>query len=290
MGNIEQLKMFIEAADTGSFSAAGRKLGKAQSAISQGIANLEIDLDLKLFDRQTRKPTLTEQGANLLNHAKAVVLQYSELHTVASALHKQEEIDITLAIDSALIMPQLMDILEEFSLKFKATAIDLITIDSADICDVIAAEKADLGCMLSDLTFPPDIVDFCFIGHLPFTPVCSKNHPLNTYDSVNLSTIMQHRQILQRGESGGVQVQLPEMAAKVWWCNNYDNVSRMVQQSLGWAYLPSHQVSNNLHFHAINVNFDHKEWAPPIELITNKTKAKGEALAWLYQRMKSMLE
>ena len=293
MGNIEQLKMFIEAAQSGSFSGAARKLGKAQSAVSQGIANLEIDLGIKLFDRQTRKPTLTEQGQNLLNHAKAVVTQYAEFNNVANALHNEEEVAITIAIDSALLLPPMMAIINEFSTLFKATAIELKTVDSADICDEIANGGADLGCMLSDLSFPPSVIDFCFIGHLPFTPVCSTNHPLSDYQSVNLSTLMQHRQILQRGDSGGVQIQLPVMSAHVWWSNNYDNISRLVAQSLGWAYLPSHYVNdsaNNQHFHIINVDFDHKEWAPPVELVTNKTKLKGKAMTWIYDRMKSMLD
>ena len=48
MYNIEQLRMFVEAVEQGSFSASARKLGKVQSAVSQGINNLEIDLNIQL--------------------------------------------------------------------------------------------------------------------------------------------------------------------------------------------------------------------------------------------------
>ena len=47
--NQEQLLMFQTVMETGSFSAAARKLGKVPSAISMSIANLEIDLNLNLF-------------------------------------------------------------------------------------------------------------------------------------------------------------------------------------------------------------------------------------------------
>ena len=57
MYNLDQLNMFVTAAKLGSFSACARKLGKVQSAVSQGISNLEIDLDVTLFDRSTRKPS-----------------------------------------------------------------------------------------------------------------------------------------------------------------------------------------------------------------------------------------
>ena len=49
--SLEQLKTLLVAAQAGSFSAAARQLGKAQSVVSTAIANLEIDLGLELFDR-----------------------------------------------------------------------------------------------------------------------------------------------------------------------------------------------------------------------------------------------
>lgn len=48
--SIEQLQAFVASAEQGSFSAAARHLGKAQSVVSAAIANLEADLNLSLFD------------------------------------------------------------------------------------------------------------------------------------------------------------------------------------------------------------------------------------------------
>ncbi|WP_134928929.1 LysR family transcriptional regulator, partial [Pseudomonas protegens] len=45
--SLEQLQMFVQAAQTGSFSAAARKLGKTQSTVSVAIANLEADLGVE---------------------------------------------------------------------------------------------------------------------------------------------------------------------------------------------------------------------------------------------------
>ena len=58
----EALTAFVEAAASGSFSAAARRMRKSQSTISTAISNLETDLGLTLFDRSTRQPTLTAQG------------------------------------------------------------------------------------------------------------------------------------------------------------------------------------------------------------------------------------
>ena len=63
----EALTAFVEAAASGSFSAAARRMRKSQSTISTAISNLETDLGLTLFDRSTRQPTLTagRAGAGL---------------------------------------------------------------------------------------------------------------------------------------------------------------------------------------------------------------------------------
>ena len=71
----DQLRIFLAIVDTGSFAAAGRRLGRAVSVISYGIANLEAQLGLTLFEREgTRKPQLTVAGRALLAEARAISL------------------------------------------------------------------------------------------------------------------------------------------------------------------------------------------------------------------------
>src|SRR5207244_7519273 len=69
---LNQLRTSIAAVDEGSFSAAGRKLRRARSVVSQTLANLEAQLGVKLFDRSARYPRLTEEGRSLLADARAV--------------------------------------------------------------------------------------------------------------------------------------------------------------------------------------------------------------------------
>ena len=53
---IEQLRTLRAVAEAGSFSAAARKLGRVQAAVSQSIDRLEAQLGLRLFDRTGRVP------------------------------------------------------------------------------------------------------------------------------------------------------------------------------------------------------------------------------------------
>ena len=133
MYNIEQLKMFVYAVELGSFSASARHLGKVQSAVSQGISNLEIDFNVELFDRSTRKPSLTKEGEQLFKQVKAIVLQVEDLNASVSAIGTGEEGLIKIALDDSLLVPNLSRILSEFTQYFPATEVELIACTTTEV-------------------------------------------------------------------------------------------------------------------------------------------------------------
>jgi len=69
--SLDQLRTFIAVAEEGNFSAAGRRLRRAQSVVSQTLANLEGQIGVKLFERSGRGATLTDQGHALLARARS---------------------------------------------------------------------------------------------------------------------------------------------------------------------------------------------------------------------------
>src|SRR5258705_13615076 len=84
--SLDHLRMFIAAADEGSFSAGGRRLRRAESVISQTLANFEAQLGVKLFDRSRRSPVLTKQGLSLLAEARPVVSRMDAFNARANGL------------------------------------------------------------------------------------------------------------------------------------------------------------------------------------------------------------
>lgn len=71
--SLDQLRSFVTAVEEGSFSAASRRLGRAQSVVSDLIANLENQIGMTLFDRSGRYPKLTQAGTVLLADARSVI-------------------------------------------------------------------------------------------------------------------------------------------------------------------------------------------------------------------------
>ncbi|HIH2747093.1 TPA: LysR family transcriptional regulator, partial [Burkholderia lata] len=66
METLSNLESFVRSAETGSFSAAARRLALTPAAVSRNVALLERNLGVRLFQRSTRKLTLTEAGERFL--------------------------------------------------------------------------------------------------------------------------------------------------------------------------------------------------------------------------------
>src|ERR1700733_15298533 len=97
--SLDQLRAFIAAADEDSFSAAGRRLRRAQSVVSQTLANLEGQLGEKLFDRRGNLPVLTDQGRALLAPARAAAAHICLLKARAKSLVCGLEPELSMAVD-----------------------------------------------------------------------------------------------------------------------------------------------------------------------------------------------
>lgn len=75
------LRTFVRVAEAGSFSAVAREMGATQPAVSRQIGALEQHLEARLIQRTTRSLTLTEDGRDLLDHARRVLECVEEAET-----------------------------------------------------------------------------------------------------------------------------------------------------------------------------------------------------------------
>src|SRR6476661_10387929 len=67
METLANLESFVRSAELGGFSAAARRLSLTPAAVSRNVAMLERNLGIRLFQRSTRKLTLTEAGERFLH-------------------------------------------------------------------------------------------------------------------------------------------------------------------------------------------------------------------------------
>ena len=291
MPSLDHLRMFVETVEGGSFTAAGRRLGKVQSAVSQGIANLEIDLGVTLFDRATRKPSLTAEGARLLAHARAVLQQADDLDAAARGLAEGEETRLRIAVDDAIMVPSLGRVLADFGARFRATEVEIHSAASPDIPNLVANGAADVGLMFSLMVVQKN-VEQMFIGNLPFVTVCRPDYPLARLETVRASDLLPFRQLMLRSPQGEVSGQFPPLSAQIWYASSFHAIRELVLRGIGWSYLPHHLVSEAIaagRLSTPNTVFEHKAWRSPVERVIAKKAAMGPALQWLSEELKDVL-
>src|SRR2546422_2818984 len=80
MDNLGDIRLFVEAANLGGLSVAGRKLGLTPAAASARLAKLEETLKTRLFERTTRQLRLTEEGRLYLEHCRLALQALDDAH------------------------------------------------------------------------------------------------------------------------------------------------------------------------------------------------------------------
>ena len=76
---IQQIRYVMKIAETGSMNRAARTLGVKQPSISTAVSELEQELGIIIFDRDSKGMTLTDQGKEFLEGASVLVRSFGQL-------------------------------------------------------------------------------------------------------------------------------------------------------------------------------------------------------------------
>jgi len=185
---------------------------------------------------------------------------------------RQEEALIRLAVDNALLLPNLYIVLSKFESQFPATDIEVVSSTSLDVLEALENDQADIGLTFVEFDFKRE-VELGYIGSLIFYPMCHRDHPLAQFTEITVGDLLPHRQIMSRSSKGSMPTQLPKMSSKAWFCNSYTAMQRLAEQRVGWCYLPAYLAEQAIQtgkLKNMNFSFDHKPWKLSIELVRQK--------------------
>lgn len=283
--SMEQLEAFVAAAEHGSFSAAGRALRKAQSAVSTQVSNLEDDLGVALFSRTGRNPVLTPAGERLLLEAKVILDRREHLIGVASSFEAHVERRLVVAIDEIYPEEALGTLFADFAAHFPHVELEVLFPMMEDVSRLVLDGKADIGIMWRQESLPVEL-GFHTLGWIPLKMVCGKNHPFAD-TVVDWEDLKRHRQIMVAVRSEGPEKQRLRTAAEVWWVESHWVILHIVRQGIGWALVPAHiiaesPVSPDLVTPAMQ--FDDADWPVALEMVWHKQRPSGPAAEWLRNR------
>lgn len=287
--SLESLQLLVAAADSGSFSAAARGLGKAQSAVSTAIANLEIDLGLTLFDRSGRLPRLTTAGERMVAEARALLAQQGQLQAVAAELAAGVEARLTLAIDDGSLLPWLAPVLEQLAARYPSLELELLFPTMEDLSEMLLSGRAHLGVGYQGMTTPAALARFG-LGQMAMPLVVAPGHPLAQMAAPALADLGRYRQLLVTGRQPGVERERFRLATTIWWAEGDLSVLELVKRGLGWASVPAFLLTDALARGEV-VRLADAALPPipalPIELLWPSARALGPAAQWLRQALQA---
>lgn len=259
--NLNQLLAFITVAECRSFSEAARRLGKAQSAISSLIANLEAELGVSLFLRDRHKTKVTPAGEVLLPQAKLILTNCEGLSEKAAAINQEQEVYIRIAISQFAIDPAYMSVLQAFSDQFPHVQLNFIEVSPVKALDLLREGEVEFASVFkTNLSFEGLI---CWIfPQQRMGLTCGIDHPLAKLKQVTRNDLMQYRQLLIQEPGESVEYS-PIKSPNVWTTQSYSKSWLLLVHGLGWMMMPEQLLEPDLRIGSLvklNLQDDSDEW------------------------------
>ena len=287
--SLDQLRVFARAVELGSFSAAGRELGRAQSAVSYAITTLESQGGLILFDRSGHTPKLTDHGAAVLADAKAILARTEGLHARAAGLRDGLEPELSICIDVMYPVPRLAQVLAEFRQRFPTVTMRVGVEVLGAVAEQVIQGRAKFG-VIGSMPFRPDGLMGDPLPPIRLIPVAAPHHSLAQMpredrlpalpDEVQL--VLTDRSRLTEGQDYAVY------SAKTWRLSDLGTKLEFLRAGLGWGNMPEHLVAEDIAsgrlLHLCGITRSVTEWLP-MHLVRKPSVALGPAGRWLWDAM-----
>lgn len=242
---LDQLRVLTAVAEAGSFSAAAKRLRRVQSAVSQAIANLERQLDVAVFDRSTRVPTLTEPGKAILAAARRVAGEVDALRGLAAGIGRGLEPSVSLCVDALFPLAVLVALCREFAAAFPTVALRVDTETMSAVSARVLAGAATLG-VAAPIAVAPGL-ERRPLAPIRMIAVVAAGHPLAQIEGpIDSARLGEHVQVVlsERGATG-----VPDQAVlspRTWRVADLHTKQALLRAGLGWGNLPAAMVEDDL--------------------------------------------
>jgi DNA-binding transcriptional LysR family regulator len=244
--SLDHLRVLVAIADTGSFSAAGRRIGRAQSAISQAVAGLEAAQGVLLFDRSGHRPRTTEIGSILVEQARMVLASAARFEAVAANTRAGLEPELALAIDPLAPSAPLIESLRALRETFPDLPVSFSTEGLGGAERRLRQGAAALAICLLLPAPAHDIAALPLLG-VKLAPVAAPDHPLATLGRpVTHADLEPHVQLVLSDPVNPAGPAYGLASARLWRFVDLQRRLDMLLAGFGWCRMPEHLVSQSI--------------------------------------------
>jgi DNA-binding transcriptional LysR family regulator len=233
---VDHLTAFIAIAETGSFSAAARRLGRAVSSVSYSLGQLETYCGFPLLQRGPKQSELTPRGRALFAEAKSVVEDARRFKAHAASLERGQETRIRIAVDVLFPSAALHRALRKFAATHDRVRLQIFTASLNSLWDDLRAGAVDFSVAL--LTAVPLDMEARSFRQIALNPVAAADHPLSRLPQpLSTADFHGHRQIYYVGAYGvDMERSGRVFSSDVWTSNDLEHIRLLIRNGIGWCF------------------------------------------------------
>jgi DNA-binding transcriptional LysR family regulator len=294
--SLERLRSFVAVAEQGGLSAAGRFLGKAQSAVSEAVIATESQLGYALFRKNGRRTELTEHGRALLPDAKAALDAADAFRAKAANFQGHIEAELAFAVDVMLPTSRLTAVIDRFRREFPHTTLSVYSESLGSTLQTVWDSQASFA-VIGTLPDAPSEFVTTPLCDIPMCLVVGSTHPLSMErEPITHSALTQHNQLIisdktsrSTGRSFGV------FSQKVWRVADLGSKQEFLRAGLGWGLMPVHLVEEDLKTGRLRrprteVENSPDGWKPiPLSIAFKRSRPPGQGGRWMIDNLISEL-
>lgn len=280
----QSLNAFIAVAELASFSLAAEQLHITQPAVSKRIANLEQQLNQRLFDRIGRRITLTQAGQALLPRARKILVDLEDTRRLLDNLSGDIQGPLVLATSHHIGLHRLPPLLQRFTQQFPHVKLDMRFLDSEQAYSGVVSGELELAIVtLAPVPDPSLVVVPVWVDELKF--VVAHNHPLTRLGQLQMQDLTHHDAVLPGHLTftrGIVEKAFAEqdLDLNVALSTNYmETLKMMVSIGLGWSLLPESMIDE----HLTTLNLKHPPITRPLGYLYHRDRTLSNAARQMIQ-------
>jgi DNA-binding transcriptional LysR family regulator len=275
--HIETLRMFCDLADLRSFSKTADKHLVSQSAVSQQVAQLEIENKCQLLNRQKRPLELTTAGEIFYRAARDIVDRYELLKSELNSLKSAAQARINVGAIYSIGMHTLPDYLKKFMVKKTSVNVHVEYFTADKIYEMVLSGELDIGIVaVPRMDKRLEVYEF---EDEPLVLICGAKHPLAPLSQIDIHKLQFERFIgFEEGTPTRAWIdaifQRYNMVIRpVMEFDNVETVKKAVEINSGVSILPRQTVVQELAAGSIKaIEFENERFVRPTGIIIRKDR------------------
>lgn len=247
MMNLNQLRVFYEAARTGSFTSAAKKLCITQPAVTAQIKTFEDQCNLKLFKKKGRSLYLSEEGNALYEYAKRIFEYEKEVEDAIEDMRKLKRGTLRLGTSKAYARYFMPFLISSFHEAFPHIKVHLDEGSSMDILRSLVELKNEVA-VIAKVEEDPNVT------FLPFKRdelilILAPAHSLSKKKSVSVEELV-HEPMIMKEMGSGTRKQINDLFSRkgltpnvLMETSNTEFIKQLVQRGEGISFLVEESVA-----------------------------------------------